>query len=223
MRCPYCLELIRSEIILKPEIITVALGIGIFAIVPNFLMMMLIIMLLQFASSRKHRCPLCERELGSDGKFLIYFTDEVYSFSFLSAGLIFTKKTLATLLLILFAASVISLRSYYENTHKFIATTWSEYLQECGTNEPTLCLNKYRAKEFKDWEGHLLRLEDNRQHSHKWYLHALSLYMKMEPSLHNDSRPDTLLTLNSDVVFYNSDILSSLTHGDKLKFNCSLH
>lgn len=75
MRCPYCLEMIRSEIILKPEVITVALGLSIFAIVPNFIMMMLIIMMLQFASSRKHRCPLCERELGSDGRFLIYFTD----------------------------------------------------------------------------------------------------------------------------------------------------
>ena len=75
MRCPYCLELIRSEIILKPEIITAALGLSIFALVPNFMMMLISLMLLQFVASRKHRCPLCERELCSDGRFLVYFTD----------------------------------------------------------------------------------------------------------------------------------------------------
>jgi len=96
--------------------------------------MLLVVMLLQFASSRKHRCPLCERELGSDGKFLIYFTDEVYSFSLFSAGFIFTKKMMTTALLLLFAISLITLRSYYEDTNKFIATTWNEYLTECGSS-----------------------------------------------------------------------------------------
>ena len=83
-------------------------------------MLMIVIMMLQFASGRKHRCPLCERELGSDGKFLIYFTDEVYSLSLLSIGMnvgkigvIFTKKTLVTILLIVFGLSVIGVRSYY--------------------------------------------------------------------------------------------------------------
>lgn len=47
--------------------------------------------------------------------------------------------------------------------------------------------------------------------------------MKMEPSLHNDSRPDTLITLNSDTLFYANDVVSTLKHGDRLRFNCSLH
>jgi hypothetical protein len=148
MRCPYCLERIRSEIILKPELITVALGVCIFAIVPNLVMMLLIVILLQFASSRKHRCPLCERELGSDGKFLLYFTDEVYSMSFLSAGLIFTKKTAATITIVLIAISIVTVRSRMDSEAKLIATSWTEYLQECGESDPVVCLNKYRGKEF---------------------------------------------------------------------------
>ena len=46
--------------------------------------------------------------------------------------------------------------------------------------------------------------------------------MKMEPPV-SDENPDTLLTLNSDVLYYYSDLVSTLKHGDKLKFNCSLH
>lgn len=161
--------------------------------------------------------------MGSDGKFLLFFTDSVYSYSFFSSGLIFTKKTVVTVLLIAFATTVISIRSYYENSNKFIATTWAEYHQECGENEPVLCLSKYKEKEFKNWEGHLLRLEDNRQYQHKWYLHAISLFMKMDPTLHNDTKPDILITINSDVLFTQSEVVRNLVHGDKLRFNCSLH
>jgi hypothetical protein len=75
MKCPFCLQHIRSEIILKPEFISIVLGISIFVIVPHMAMMLLVIMLMHFTASRKHRCPLCERELGHDGKFLLYFTD----------------------------------------------------------------------------------------------------------------------------------------------------
>lgn len=46
--------------------------------------------------------------------------------------------------------------------------------------------------------------------------------MKMEPTINAD-KPDTLLTLNSDVLYYHTDLVSKLKHGDKLKFNCSLH
>ena len=74
-------------------------------------MMLLILTIMQLTASRKHRCPLCERELGSDGKFLVYFTDEVYSWSFMSAGFISTKKNLMTFGLIAFAISVIVLRA----------------------------------------------------------------------------------------------------------------
>lgn len=47
----------------------------------------------------------------------------------------------------------------------------------------------------------------------------------MQPSQHKnkDNKPDTLITLNTDVLYYNNEIVRSLKHGDKLKFNCTLH
>lgn len=110
MKCPYCLQHIQSEIILKPEFISIALGMSIFVIVPHLTMMLVIIFLLHFTASRKHRCPLCERELGSNGKFLMYLTDEVYSISIFSAGFIFTKKMVVTVLLLGFTFFVLTLR-----------------------------------------------------------------------------------------------------------------
>lgn len=47
--------------------------------------------------------------------------------------------------------------------------------------------------------------------------------MKMDPTLHNDTKPDILLTLNSDVLFSHSELASDLVHGDKIRFNCTLH
>ncbi len=46
--------------------------------------------------------------------------------------------------------------------------------------------------------------------------------MKMDPSLHNDTRPDILITLNTDVLSENSQLVQRIVHGDKLQFNCSL-
>lgn len=89
---------------------------SIFAIVPNFIMILLVVALLQLTASRKHRCPLCERELGSDGIFLLYFTDEVISFTIFSAGFIFTKKLLVTCLLIVFTVLVLSIRLSITNS-----------------------------------------------------------------------------------------------------------
>jgi len=45
---------------------------------------------------------------------------------------------------------------------RYIAKTWSEYLAECGTNDPITCLNRYKDKDFRNWTGYLLRLKDNR-------------------------------------------------------------
>jgi len=65
-------------------------------------------------------------------------------------------------------------------------------------------------------------LIDNQEHPARWYLHAISMYMNMEPSLHSD-KPDILLTLDTDVVFFNKEVIRNLIHGDKIRFNCSLH
>lgn len=140
-----------------------------------------------------------------------------------SAGFIFTKKAAVTVGLILFAGSLIALRGTYEESNRAVATTWGDYLVECGENEPVHCLKKYKNKEFKNWEGHVLRLVDNRKYPHKWYMHAISLFLKMDPTMHNDTKPDVLMTLNTDIVFYNSDILKNLIHGDRIRFNCTLH
>lgn len=223
MKCPFCLQHIQSEIILKPEFISVALGISLFVIVPHLSMMVLAILLMHFTASRKHRCPLCERELGHDGKFLMYFTDEVYSLSLFSAGFIFTKKTLATALMLAFICLIMTARVAQMNRDKWVLTTWQQYREECTAAQPSHCLEKYRGKEFRNWEGHLLRLQDNRENARKYYLHALSLFMKMEPGVAESGQPDVLLTLSSEAVYYGSEAMKGLQHGDLLRFNCTLH
>jgi hypothetical protein len=49
------------------------------------------------------------------------------------------------------------------------------------------------------------------------------MYMKMDPKLNQDSSPDVLLTLTSEAVYSNKDVLKELVHGSKVKFNCTLH
>lgn len=140
MKCPFCLQHIHSEIILKPEFISIVLGISLFVMVPHLAMMLLVITLMHFTASRKHRCPLCERELGNDGKFLVYFTDEVYSLSLFSAGFIFTKKMAITGGLLLFISIVLTIRVARLESDKLVDTTWPQYVEECAKSDPNLCL-----------------------------------------------------------------------------------
>jgi hypothetical protein len=125
--------------------------------------------------------------------------------------------------LLLFAMTVLSLRVAQMENERWVPNTWPQYVEECSAANPDSCLQKYHGKEFRNWEGHLLRLIDNRQNSRKYYQHAVSLYMKMEPRVRQDSQPDVLLTLDSGAVYDNSAVLATLQHGDLLRFNCSLH
>lgn len=124
MKCPYCLQHIRSEIISKPEFVSIVLGMTLFIVVPGLIMMGLVILLMQMTANKKHRCPLCERELGHDGKFLIYFQDEVYSLAIFSSGLIVTKKILISGVLMILAIIIFSVKLSSVESEKWVDVTW---------------------------------------------------------------------------------------------------
>jgi len=67
-----------------------------------------------------------------------------------------------TVCLIIFVFIILSFRIHKMTEDRYIAKTWSEYLAECGTNDPITCLNRYKDKDFRNWTGYLLRLKDNR-------------------------------------------------------------
>lgn len=117
MKCPFCLQRMRTEIIMKLELISIMLGLALFSIFSNAVMIIVIVAILQLTTTRKHRCSVCERELGSDGKYLLVFTDEVYSFSLGETGVLLSKKILMTGGLFLTTVVVIYLRSQIELQH----------------------------------------------------------------------------------------------------------
>ena len=91
-------------------------------VLPHFLTIVLVIIVLQITATRKHRCPLCERELGTDGKFLVFFHDEVYSFTlgklitYLGTnGLIVSKKILASIAIGILVLIILTVKMNYAN------------------------------------------------------------------------------------------------------------
>lgn len=68
-------------------------------LLPHVLNIIAVVFAFQLTSVCKHRCPLCERELGSDGRFLHYLTDSVYSFNLGRNGVIVTKKIIVNVML----------------------------------------------------------------------------------------------------------------------------
>lgn len=130
---------------------------------------------------------------------------------------------LATALMILLAFIVVSVRAATFERERFVDIEWKNYVSECTDNNANECLRKYREKEFKDWQGFVLKVTDNRLDNRKYYLHAVSIFMKMEPAVYNDSRPDILLTLTTEALYQNKEIIQSLNHGDHIKFNSTLH
>jgi uncharacterized membrane protein len=51
----------KTEIIRKPELISIMFGLFLFAIIPNAVMIIVIVIVLQFTATLKHRCSVCER------------------------------------------------------------------------------------------------------------------------------------------------------------------
>jgi hypothetical protein len=91
------------------------------------------VLVFQFTSVTKHRCSMCEKELGSDGKFLHYLIDEVYSFNIGRTGIILSKKILANLILTAFLILIVGLKSRDRFAgHTYIDTTWEGFIQQCS-------------------------------------------------------------------------------------------
>lgn len=124
MKCPFCLERIKTEIVMKPEFVTLMFGLAVFALIPNAIMIVIVVVALQLTASKKHRCSLCERELGSDGKFLLIFSDEVYSFSLGENGVLVSKKMMISFGLIVFAIVSLWIRNNIEEMHDWTNITW---------------------------------------------------------------------------------------------------
>lgn len=127
MKCPFCLQHIKSEIIAKPELVSVVLGLFLFAILPNAFMIILVILVIQITATQKHRCPLCERELGSNGKFLKIFKDEIYSLSFHDNGILISKKIIYSGVIFIGTLFVLFIRAkYFPDLPEFTEITWPQ-------------------------------------------------------------------------------------------------
>ena len=68
------------------------------------------VVIIFFTSSQKHVCPNCQTSLGDNQKILLIFTDEVYSRSFLSSGIIVTKKIVITTILVAFIILALTIK-----------------------------------------------------------------------------------------------------------------
>ena len=91
-------------------------------------MIIIVIFILQLTATKKHRCSLCEREIGSDGKFLIIFSDEVYSFSLGESGILISKKILMTGGLFLLMIIIFSIRATISPEIVWSDITWARLI-----------------------------------------------------------------------------------------------
>ena len=105
-----------------------------FSIFPNAIMIVVVIVILQITATKKHRCSLCEREIGSNGKFLIVFTDEVYSFSLGESGILISKKILMTGGFFLLILLIITIKSNIEPEVVWTNMNWKELVAKCPKN-----------------------------------------------------------------------------------------
>ena len=131
IKCPFCLQQTKTEIIGKPELVSIVFGLVLFSAFPNAVMIVVVVVVLQLTATKKHRCALCERELGTDGKFLILFTDEVYSFSLGETGVLISKKILVTAGLFCSIFAILALKGNQSKDLNWSTATWDAYRTEC--------------------------------------------------------------------------------------------
>lgn len=163
--------------------VSIVFGLLLFSLLPNAIMIVVVIVALQLTATRKHRCSLCEREIGSDGKFLICFQDEVYSFSLGESGVLVSKKILMTGGLFAFMLLILLLRSHYQSEVMWSNLTWKELVEKCPKSPANpACKYENDGVSIMNWKGHVMRVDDNRESMRRFYEHAISIYVKMSPS-----------------------------------------
>ena len=84
-----------------------------------------------------------------------------------------------------------------------INANWNEFLEECSRHNLTentekfwRCSNKYLDKTVLNWEGYVIRVEDNRNSLYKYVSHAVTIMVKMVPS-ESEMIPDLMLSFDS--------------------------
>jgi hypothetical protein len=163
----------------------------VFMLLPAIVNILALVLAFHLTSITKHRCSMCERELGSDGKFLHYLFDEVYSFSIGRTGIILSKKILVNLTLTAFLILVVFLKGRDRFAgHTYIDTKWEGFVQQCSRKAIqenrdiyASCHDNFEGKTVRNWKGYVLRLKDNRENLYRFLEYHVAIYMKMEPLL----------------------------------------
>lgn len=198
------------------------LGLVLFSLLPNAIMIVVTVVTLQVTATRKHRCSLCERELGTDGKFLIFFTDDVYSFSVGETGILVSKKIFVTIGLFLTMFLVISVRASLSEDLVWTEVSWNDFRTRCPNDALNpACLTENEGKTVQNWRGFVMRVEDQRHSMRRFYEHAVKIYIKMDPSELEQQRPDIVLTGSTATIYDFADTLDHLRHGDEVIFNAT--
>jgi hypothetical protein len=197
------------------------LGLLMFSIVPNAIMISVIVMVLQLTATLQHRCSVCEKELGTDGKYLLCFTDRVYSFSFRETGILVSKKILMTVGLFLLFVSIVVLKAKVHPSIEWTPLTWPTLTQVCPTNAGTDCMREYLGKTVINWRGWVMRVEDRRKSPRRFYEYAVEVSVKMNPEENAGRHPDLYLTGSTATLYDMHEVLDQLERGDEIEFNAT--
>ncbi len=71
-----------------------------------------------------------------------------------------------------------------------------------------------------NWEGYVIRVEDNRKSVYKLVAHAVQVLVRMEPP-ELDMVPDVMLTIDSDQADKYAEVIEKLDRGGKISFNAT--
>ena len=148
---------------MKPQFSSILFAFLLFTLFPGFAILIIVVVLLQLTATKKHKCPSCEKEVGTDGKFLYFFVDELYSLNLGFSGLIISKKLLVSIFSVIVIFGIISLRVHYHNQVEWTSITWRQFKEECPVDKiNSQCIEKYEDKSAKNWKGFLMKVDDNR-------------------------------------------------------------
>jgi hypothetical protein len=173
------------------------------------------------------RCGHCSCKLEVHQPFRLFsLKDEVLTLKCGECALVVSRSYLLT------AATIVVCVILYvwsagdhAERHVFTATTWPEYLQDCGeevmlqnaVRANNVFVAKYQGKTVA-WDGYLMKATEN----HGWFRgdHAAVIVVKMSPS-ESDIHADLLLSMDEDDFRANTKALASLDRGSRFLFNAT--
>lgn len=214
--CQFCHNKIYTNV--EQEVSWFGIFLCIFLLILlKFYSIILIVLLIPLTQSTIHTCPNCLNRIGVHTFYdSLSLKDKIFSFQFLSFGIIITKKQLLGLFIFIFFLIVLYvIMASLSFQKQILKESWDDFQKICSGDE-SKCNMIFRYQDIS-WKGYVIRVNFNENFFSR---NRAIFLMKMDPTIQEGTEMVLEVT---DTIYnkYKIDIMK-ISRGDQILFNATI-